>query len=207
MTKTDDDDDEGRRPRPVTDETRADVARLHGEGLGRNAIARELGISGASVTKIAQAFDPPLLFDRHATALATQAAQIDMGAERADIARMLLVRARESLEAISAPAVVFSFGGKDNTYAERLLDAPPVADQQRHMTIAAIALQRHTDLVKVDAGRDAEEARGMVGRLRDSLDVLLEQSDAAGLVLPDPTKIDTLDDDGRTVEPSDLGGV
>lgn len=180
-------DDIGAAPRPVDDEKRAEVKRLHGAGLGRNQIARELGISGSTVTKIAKGFDPPLEFDRSATVLALAAVRIDHAAERATLKGMLLVRAREALEAMDSPHVVYSFGGKDNTYNERLLDAPPVGDQRNLMTIAAIAIQRHADLERVDQnGGDLAGAVGMVGALHEALGLAAAALSSTG-DLPDPT--------------------
>jgi len=175
-------------PRPVTDETRSEVRRLHGLGFGRNQIARELSIGAATVSNIAKAEDPPLEFDRTATALAVEAHRIDLAASRAQLSAMLLVRAREALEAMDAPAVVFSFGGKDNTYSERLLDAPPVGDQRNQMTIAAIALQRHADLERIDSdGGNLPGALGMVGEMHESLGAIYRSLAAAG-EMPDPTE-------------------
>lgn len=180
-------DDEGEEPRPVVDETRAEVKRLHGAGLGRNQIARELGIAGATVSKLAKSFEPPLEFDRAATALALAAVRIDHAAERSTLKSMLLVRAREALEAMDTPHLVFSFGGKDNTYSQRLLDVPPVGDQRNLMTIAAIAIQRHADLERVDQnGGDLAGAVGMVGALHEALGLAAAALSSTG-DLPDPT--------------------
>lgn len=174
-----------RAPRPVTDETRARVAELHAQGLGRNAIARELDIPAATVTGIARTLG--LEFDRSATALAVRARQIDLAAERTTVKAMLLVRARDALEAMDAPSLVYSFGGKDNTYAERLLDAPPVADQRNLMTIAGIALTRYADLDRVDTGAsNTADAVGMVDRMHAALTVAVEALAERG-DLPDPT--------------------
>lgn len=183
-----------RSPRPVDDETRALVAEAHSRGLGRNAIARELGVPAATVSAICHAAG--LSFDREQTALALRARQIDLAAERATIKAMLLLRARDALEAIDAPALVYSFGGKDNTYAERLLDAPPVTDQRNLMTIAGIALTRYADLDRVDTGATGTaEAVGMVDRMHAALTVAVEALHDRG-DLPDPTRTpDQIDDD------------
>lgn len=197
---TDDAPPPSRTPQPVTAETRAQVAALHAEGLGRNEIARRIGVSGATVTNIAR--DLELSFDRSATALAVRARQIDLADERQSIKAMLLVRGREALEAMDAPALVYSFGGRDNTYSERLLDAPPVGDQRNLMTIAAIALQRFADLDRVDQGLTGTgEAVGMLERLRDGLTVAVESLGVAGTehdptITPDRRPAELLDDDG-----------
>jgi len=157
-------------PRPVTEQTRSEVARLHGMGLGRNEIARELGVAAGTVTKIAKEADPPLQFDRAATALAVRARQLDLAAARADISRMLLVRAQEALEAMDAPTLVYSFGGKENEYNDRLLDVAPAADQRNLMTIAAIAVQRHAELVKIDGDGAQVEVDSVIGSLASGFD-------------------------------------
>lgn len=155
-----------RPPRPVTDETRSEVQRLHGIGLGRNEIARELNVGAATVTNVCRSFDPPLEFDRDMTALAVRARQIDLAAARAEVSQMLVVRAREALEAMDAPVEVYSFGGANNTFASEVLDAPSPADQRNLMTIAAIAVQRHVELVKVDSGRDELQAASVLDGLQ-----------------------------------------
>jgi len=186
-----------RAPRPVTDETRAQVVAMHGDGAGRNAIARALDLSAATVSRIVH--DAGLTFDREQTALALRARQIDLAAERATIKSMLLVRARDALEALDAPALVYSFGGKDNTYAERLLDAPPVTDQRNLMTIAGIALTRYADLDRVDNGATSTaDAVGMLDRLSSALTVAVDSMTADG-DLPDPTRTPDQADD----EPAD----
>jgi hypothetical protein len=166
---------------------------MQADGAGRNAIARALDLSAASVSRIVH--EAGLDFDREQTALAVRARQIDLAAERQTVKSMLMVRAREALEAIDAPALVYSFGGKDNTYAERLLDAPPVSDQRNLMTIAGIALTRYADLDRVDNGATGTaEAVGMLDRLSSALTVAVESMTADG-DLPDPTRTPDQADD------------
>jgi len=153
----------------VTEETRADVRRLHGLGLGRNEIAKEIGFSPATVTNICKAEDPPLEFARTQTALAVRARQLDLAEARSDISRMMLVRAKEQLHAMDQPYLAGQFGGKDNIWSEELLAKPPVEVQRNMMTIAAIAVQRHADLVKIDSGRDVEAASSVLEQLASGL--------------------------------------
>ena len=162
--------DLARGPRPVTDETRAEIRRLHAEGFGRNEIARRLHISGASVTKYAQSAG--LVFDHSMTALATAAAQIDLHAYRAQLERKLLIRAGEALERMDQPYLLGSFGGKDNVWNETLLDEAPVEVQRNLITIAGIAVQRAADLGRRTT---AGEQLGVAESLADSIDgALLE---------------------------------
>ncbi|MFJ9558287.1 hypothetical protein ACIRPH_31155 [Nocardiopsis sp. NPDC101807] len=74
------------RGHPVDPATRARIKDLHGQDLARNAIARELGISGYTVTKVCK--EEGLSFDREATKAATEAKVVDNRARRqAAIAR------------------------------------------------------------------------------------------------------------------------
>lgn len=52
---------------------------------------------------------------------------------------------------MEAPSVIYNFGGKDNTYNEKQVSRPPVADQRQLATIAAIALDKHKMLDNYDA--------------------------------------------------------
>lgn len=160
-----------RQGRPVDAQTRQSVVDLHGEGWSRNDIARHLGIAGATVTRIAQEQEPPLQFDRSATALAVAARQMDLAAARADLSAMLLLRGREALEAMESPIEVYSFGGKDNVFASEVIDAPSPADQRNLMTIAAIAVQRHVELVRIDGDGAQVEVDSVLGSLASGFDV------------------------------------
>lgn len=161
-------EDLARRPRPVTDETRASVERLFGQGLGRNDIARELGIAAGTVTKIAQAAG--LSFDRKLTALATAARQVDLAADRAELEKMLLVRAREALERMDQPYLLGSFGGKENVWNETLLDEAPVEVQRNLMTIAGIAVQRAAELGRrTTSGEQLGVAESLADRIDGAL--------------------------------------
>jgi transposase-like protein len=177
--------DQARRPRPVTPELRARVVALHAEGLGRNAIAREVECSSATVTKIAR--EAGLSFDRAATALAVRARQIDLAEARAELAASFLVRAQEALDMMDAPMILGSFGGRDNVWNETLLDAPTVEQQNTLMRTAALASKSHAELARADlAAGSTAQAAGMIGALADALHIVAGELAEAG-ELPDPT--------------------
>ena len=69
-------------PSPITDAQKARVLELHTEGKGRNDIAKAVGISAGSVTKIVS--QAGLSFDRAETAAATEARRQDLAKKRAD---------------------------------------------------------------------------------------------------------------------------
>lgn len=81
------------------EEARAEVVRLHAEGLGRNTIARTVGCSVGTVTKICQA--EGLSFERTLT-LATRCAQVDNATRRASILAKLYAEADAKLDELAA---------------------------------------------------------------------------------------------------------
>lgn len=113
---------------PVTDEDRQRVAELHAEGLNRNAIAREIGRSGSTVSKIA--VELGLSFDRTAVKAATEARVADAKARRAALMNELLDDAEKLRQQLFAPTTIHSFGGKDHTYNSRSVDQPLFKDQR-----------------------------------------------------------------------------
>lgn len=175
--------DEARRPRPVSDELRAQVREAHARGLGRNAIARELEVGAGTVTKIAR--DLGLEFNREETAIATRARQIDLSAIREQLARKFLLAADESLELLDAPVVIGAFGGSSNTWNETLLDGPTIEQRKVLVGTAQAAASKGIELLKIDAENGSVSARGMVAELAKALAKGVEILEAEGGV--DPT--------------------
>lgn len=124
---------------PISDATRATILRLHGDKLGRNAIAREAGCSAATVTKVVTQAGGT--FERGAEVAAATAAKVaDAKARRAKLMHDLLDDADRLRGQLFAPAKAFNFGGKDNTYAETLLDEPMFADKRNLIQAVATAI-------------------------------------------------------------------
>jgi ribosomal protein L17 len=152
---------------PVTDEDRENVRRLHAAGLPRNAIAREIGRSGSTVSKIADSLG--LTFDRaETTAVATAARSADLAARRIAFADRLHDIAEREADKLSAPTLYWAWGGKDHKYAERLQSEPSPTDRRAIMSTLATALDRSLKLVppKDDA---AAESRSVIGDLMAGL--------------------------------------
>lgn len=125
-------------------------------GHSRNRIARDHGVSGSTVSKLANT--EGLSFDRSQTKNATEAKKADNAALRAATSRRLLEKANEFLDQMDRPHLAFNFGGKDNTYAEKLLDRPPVGDLRNLMTAAAIAIDKHLAVEKHDNSGESHAA-------------------------------------------------
>lgn len=97
---------------------------LHGEGHSCNAIAKKLEVAPSTISRWAKRVG--LSFDRSQTALAVRAHVIEMAASRTLLAKKMLVVGHEAVDKLDEPWLVYSFGGRDNTYEEHVLDSPPI---------------------------------------------------------------------------------
>ncbi|MFF5589719.1 helix-turn-helix domain-containing protein [Streptomyces hygroscopicus] len=165
-------------PRPVTEETREDVRRLHAEGLSRNEIARRLQRSGRTISVIAA--DLGLSFDRAATEEATRARMADLAERRAILAEALQEDAERLTEQMWEPAKIYNFGGKDNTYEERDVPEPPADAKRLLMTAAGAAIDRSLKLAPPVGGTSEEDAKSMLGKIMGGLATVWNEQQAAG---------------------------
>lgn len=148
----------------ITDDQKAQVLALHAEGHARNEIARRVGISAGSVTNICRA--AARTFDRSETKQATEARQVDLAAGRIRLAEKMLAASEGMLDRIDDEYVVYSFGGKDNTYAEHTLMSAPVEVRRNVITTAGITFDKLTRIVeRSDTGLD--QAVGVLDTLAD----------------------------------------
>jgi hypothetical protein len=162
---------------PVTEEDYRRVAELHALGMGRNAIAREIGRAQRTVSVIAGELG--LVFDTSMTEDATRARVAQLAALRADTALDLHLDALKLTQQMWEPAVVFNFGGKENTYNERTVDEPPTADKKNLMAAAGIALEKSLKLVPPADDAGAEDARSMLGQLMRGLKAAYDEAGGA----------------------------
>ena len=148
----------------LTDEQRAEVLRLHSEGLSRNEIARQTGLSAGSITNICNANDRG--FDRSSTKHAQEARSVDLAERRQILAIRLDEAANGLLDMLDKPFTVYNFGGKDNTFNSAVLDAPPVEAQKSIITAGAIVFDKLSRIVeKSDTG--LEQAVGVLDTLAE----------------------------------------
>lgn len=163
------------RGRPVEPQTVEQIIALHAEGLGRNEIARRTGVSFATVTAYCQ--EHGLTFDTSKSALAVAIQTVNLDQARKDLAAAMVLRAQESLEAFDAPATIVHYQPATDTtnggFREHVLEVPTFADQQRIMTMAAIAFDKATRLT--ERGGGANEAT--IGLLDTFGDALREAAD------------------------------
>lgn len=124
--------------RPITDEDRRRVRSLHAAGRNRNQIAKELGRSGSTVSKIAAELG--LSFNREATAAATEAKVIDAKARRAQLMHDLLDDAERLRAQLFSETTIHSFGGKENTYNSKKVPRPLFSDQRNIVQAVSTAI-------------------------------------------------------------------
>jgi hypothetical protein len=148
----------------ISDTQRQQVINLHAEGLPRNQIARQVGISAGSVTNICRA--EGLAFDRSETKHATEARAVDLAAGRIRLAEKMLAASEDMLDVIDGPYEVYNFGGKDNTFESRVLDSAPVEVRRNVITTAGITFDKLTRIVERENG-GLEQAVGVLDQIAE----------------------------------------
>lgn len=160
-----------RDKRPVTDEDRQAVRRLANQGLGRNAIARELNRSPRTISVIAEALNPPVTFDRTMTAVATEARVIDAKARRAALIQRAYGRAEriyDRLEADETSGYKFT-ATTVNGIETKSLDHVPGPEERSLATAAGQYLTQAAKLEALDTNNGVDGAKSMLGELAAGL--------------------------------------
>lgn len=152
----------------ITDAQKQQVLNLHTQGLPRNEIARQTGISAGSVTNICR--DNDRAFDRSATKDASAARAVDLTEARLNLAHRLNKAANDMIDMIDAPFTVYNFGGRDNTFATAVMDSAPVEARRTIVTSAAIVFDKITKIVEKDTSGVAT-AHSLLDALIVGLDV------------------------------------
>ena len=159
-------------PAPLPDHKRTAILEdIKAGGKSCRGIARAHGVSDAAVRKLAKDHGIVDAFSRAQTENATRAVVADNKARRAALSRRLLDEAERSLDRLNRPYLVYAFGGRDNDYNEHLMDIPPAGEVRNLMTSAAVAIDKHAVLEKLDTDSGAAAAKGMLGALAEGLQV------------------------------------
>lgn len=159
-------------PKPLDPEKREAIEQAIRAGGHRNAIARDHGVSGSTVTKIAKDLEtrgdltdaPP--FDRSQTSIATESRQVDLAARRAELSELLLNDAfwlRQMAHEGEFPIVV---GGVKNP---RVIMVPPNPNDLRNL-FQALAVAVDKAHVLTGATDDQARAATLLERLMESVD-------------------------------------
>ncbi|RFA12152.1 hypothetical protein B7R22_17125 [Subtercola boreus] len=158
-------------------QTRTAARELFDAGVSRNEIARRLDLDPATVTRWARS--EGLEFDRSSTEQATKAHVVDLVAARIRLAEKMSAVAEEMLDEVNEEYLVFSFGGKDNTYAEHTLPAAPVEVKRSIVVTAGIAFDKLTRIVEKDNGGLGETV-GVIELFASNLTAAAEMLRAQG---------------------------
>jgi hypothetical protein len=152
------------------DEICEDLRRTHGipQGSLRN-VAERHGVGMTTVRKLRNELGLTEEDARARTKNATEARRADMAEQRARLTQRLLRVAERALDDMENEAIIYNFGGKENTYNQRKVDRPPTVDQRNLATIAAIALDKHRMLDTYDTLNSTASAvddwlQGVIGR-------------------------------------------
>lgn len=147
---------------PVQPEQRARVIELIKQEVGRNAIALEVGISTAAVSRIAKA--EGLSFKKTQTAAATAVRQIDRAAARADIIDRMYLRAQRVLKRLEADTYTYRMATETGSQLVHD-DDPPAGDEKNLAAALGIYVDKATRLELVDADASESGARSMLADL------------------------------------------
>lgn len=137
----------------LTDNERAEIARLLENGLSRAQIARATGRSQGSIDRVAKAIGHRA---DQSTAMRTRRANEARKSYSAERRAVLAAKACEAaeklLDELDEPYTVFSFGGRDNTFTSEVLPGAP-ADVRR------IAVQSSRDALRTALEVDRHDNR------------------------------------------------
>lgn len=141
---------------------------LFDQGRGCNAIARDLGVDPATVSRWAKR--EGLIFDRSQVESANAARTIDLAKARIELAQEMAATGLELLRSRGEPYLVYAFGGKDNTFNKEMLDRAPVEVIRNMVTTAGIAFDKASRVVEAspegigEAESVLDRIEGDVGR-------------------------------------------
>lgn len=154
-------------PPRVTDTQRDQIKALHAKGKGRNAIARELGLSGDAVTRAAKAMG--LEFNTEASAKAVEAHKVQAAEQRARIEQKLLDQAERMIDRTAQETTYLDHGGKDFVKVTWTQDEPTAADQKHYMSAAGIALDKANKLAELHRETEVDAAQSMLVQLFENM--------------------------------------
>lgn len=136
-----------------TDEESTRLTELHAAGKSLSFIAELMDRSKDTISRHSERLG--LSFSRAETAKAAEAKHVDNKARRVALEERLLVEAQKIMDQMWSETLVFSFGGKDNTYEEHTLKQPTYSDQKTIAQTVATALNAANKLHEMNSdGQD-----------------------------------------------------
>jgi len=139
-------------PARLSDEERQHIIDLLSTGKGCNEIAKEVGRCSDTVSRIARAHGHvwPEGAGNMKLARAHEMRKAYSAEWRADFAKRLAAKCDDLLKEMDAECIVYSFGGKENTYAEHVLKSPPHADRLKLTQAIRLNVQSILDIARHD---------------------------------------------------------
>jgi predicted DNA-binding protein YlxM (UPF0122 family) len=153
----------GVTPRRITEDDYELFRELYAQNLGRNEIARQMGISTGSVTNIARR--QGVRFDTTETELAVESMRQQAAEARARLSLKMLRMAESLLEQVYEPATIGNFGGRNNTWSQVELDQPTDTAKRNLVQSAGVLLDRSLRLEEFDQHTGDEQVIGMLDGL------------------------------------------
>ena len=158
--------------RPLTEDEADRVRKLHAQGLSRNQIAKEIGRSWSSVTKLAKHLG--LTFDRAAPKAAIEAAMVDAKLRRRGIIARLYGVAETTLDRLERTGHDLTEVSMGEAIRFSVYELPS-ADVYRLVGAVSSATSSAVKLEQVDSDSGATEATSMLDALTAGLGAAYEQ--------------------------------
>lgn len=136
------------------------------ETSGPTAVEKTLGIPKGTVTRWAKETGVETVSVER-TRAGTEAASVYAKARRVELSKLLLEDAHKLRAQLWEPARLVSFGGKDNTLNETMLDEPLFVDKKNILGAVGIAVDRVVKLDALDTSDDTSVTDSVVDRLVD----------------------------------------
>lgn len=172
----------GHVPVPFSKKEIAELRRLHGLGLGRNAIATKMGRSTRAVSVHAERLD--LTFDRTKTAAATEAKMQDAKARRAAIIGQLYDVVEDELAYLSGSQKYELIEVSSGTAVKFSPKRLPAQDRKALLTGVGSAMATAARLEALDSNNGVDEGISLLGQLATGLtaayNAMTEEADSEG---------------------------
>ncbi|WP_144836004.1 transposase [Kocuria rosea] len=133
--------------------------------------AKEIGMPKQTLHNWAEAAEVDTSGDKK-TEAATEAKKIDIEARKANLADELMDSIIKLNAQMFQPHIVFSFGGKDNTFNSKTLDEPTTGDKKNLATSLAILIDKVQLLTGAATSRNEDR---QVVEVRDHAESLIDR--------------------------------
>lgn len=147
------------------DSCRERVLELHGQGLSRAQITERVPVSAWSVSKIVASAGRSFA-DTSRTANATQERLKRLAEKRLCIAENGYDTALSSLNTFDEPYLVYSFGGRNNTFHSHLIDGPqPIHRRDIAQTVSLLVTTAARQLSTIGPAADESDVDAWLGAM------------------------------------------